>query len=108
MGLNALKASGLNTYTKSEVDNIITVLDISPMLNFINNNGANIVDIFNTRYTKLEVDTFLSTSYNAAETDNMLNHKVNTSGNSVIQGSLDAYVFRCGEIKIKSDDGLNS
>ena len=38
----------------------------------------------------------------------MLHQKVNTSGHSVIQGFLDAYVFRCGEINLKSDDGLNS
>ena len=25
-----------------------------------------------------------------------------------MQGSLDAYLFRCGEIKIKNDDDLNS
>ena len=37
----------------------------------------------------------------------MLNQKVNTSGNNSIQGGLDAYLFRCGEIKIKNDDGLN-
>ena len=36
----------------------------------------------------------------------MLNQKVNTSGGT-IQGELDAYVFRCGEIRIKSDDDLN-
>ena len=40
--------------------------------------------------------------YNITETDNMLNQKVNTSGNSIIQGELDAYVFRCGEIRIKT------
>ena len=57
--------------------------------------------ICNTRYTKSEVDTFRSTSYNTTETDNMLNHKVNISGDSVIQGILDAYVFRCGGITIK-------
>ena len=78
------------------------------MLNHINNNGTHIVDISNTRYTKSEVDTLISTSYNKTETGNMLNHTVNTSGDSVIQGMLDAYVFRCGEINIKNDDGLNS
>ena len=103
-----LKANGLNTYTKSEVDNIINLLDIPSMLGIINNNGSNIVDIVNTRYTKTEVDGLKPTSYNKTETDNLLNQKVNTSGDSAIQGILDAYVFRCGEIKIKSDDDLNS
>ena len=103
-----LKANGSNTYTKSEVDNMITLLDISSMLNCINNNGTNIVDILNTRYTKSEVDTLISTYYNNTETGNMLNQKVHTSGNSVIQSNLDAYLFRCGEIKVKSDDDLNS
>ena len=78
------------------------------MLNIINNNGVNVTNILNTRYTKSEVDTLIPTSYNKPETYNMLNQKVNTSGNSVIQGILDAYVFRCGEIKIKNDDDLNS
>ena len=36
----------------------------------------------------------------------MLNQKVNTSGGT-IQGDLEAYVFRCGEIDIKNDDDLN-
>ena len=103
-----LDATGLNTYTKSEVDNITNPLDISSMLNPMNNNGTNMIDILNTRYTKSEVDTPISTSYNKTETDNMLNQKVNTSGDSVIQGIWDAYVFRCGEIKIKNDDDLNS
>ena len=55
------------------------------MLNLINSSGTNIVDVFNTRYTKSEVDTLISTSYNKTEPGNMLNQKVNTSGNSVIQ-----------------------
>ena len=46
--------------------------------------------------------------YDKTETDNMLNQKVNASGDSVIQGILDAYVFRCGEINIKNDDDQNS
>ena len=37
----------------------------------------------------------------------MLNQKVNTSGNSSIQGGLGAYLFRCGEIRNKSDDDIN-
>ena len=37
----------------------------------------------------------------------MLNQEVNTLGNSSIQGMLDAYLFRCGEIRIKNDDDLN-
>ena len=36
----------------------------------------------------------------------MLNQKVNTSGGT-IQGELESWVFRCGEIEIKNDDGLN-
>ena len=47
-----LTANGLSTYTKSEVDNIINLLDIPPVLSIINNKGTNIVDILNTRYTK--------------------------------------------------------
>ena len=38
----------------------------------------------------------------------MLNQKVNTSGNSVISGSLEANVFRCGGINHISDDDLNA
>ena len=78
------------------------------MLGVINNNGPNMVDILNTRYTKTEVDGLVSTSYNKAETDNLSNQKINTSGNSVIQSSLEANVFRCGEIKITSDGDLNT
>ena len=36
----------------------------------------------------------------------MLNQKVNASGGT-IQGELEAYVFRCGEININNDDDLN-
>ena len=64
--------------------------------------------MFNTRYTKTEVDTLISTSYNKTETGNMLNQKANTSGNNVISGSLEANVFRCGEIRIINDDDLNA
>ena len=60
---SGLKTHGLNTYTKSEVDNIINPLDIPPMLSTINDNGTNIVDILNTRYTKTEVDTLISSPY---------------------------------------------
>ena len=38
----------------------------------------------------------------------MLNQKVNTSGNNIISGSLEANIFRCGEIKLINDDGLNA
>ena len=78
------------------------------MLSSITNNGTNIVDILNTRCTKTEVDTLISSSYNKTETGNMLNQKVNTSGNNVISCSLEANVFRCGEIKVISDDDLNA
>ena len=47
-----LKANGSNTYTKSDVDNMINLIDVPSMLSIINNNGSTIVDIFNTRYTK--------------------------------------------------------
>ena len=80
---------------------------ISSML-FVYSNGTNIVDVLNTRYTKPEVDIIISTYYNNAETDNMSNHKVNASGDSVIQCVLDAYAFRRGEVNIKNDDDLNS
>ena len=103
-----LNANSSNTYTKSEVDNIINPLAIPSMLSIINNNGTNIVDILNTRYTKTEVDTLIPTSYNTTETGNLLNQKVNTSGNNVISGSLEANVFRCGEIKTISDGDLNA
>ena len=78
------------------------------MLSIINNNGTDIVDILNTRYTKTEVDTLISTSYNKAETGNLLNQKVNTSDNNVISGSLEANVFRCGEITTINGDDLNA
>ena len=103
-----VRANGLNTYTKSDVDNIINLLGIPSMLSSINNNGTNIVDMLNTRYTKTEVDTLISTSYNKAETGNLLNRKVNTSGNNVISGNSEANVFRCGEITTISDDDLNA
>ena len=86
----------------------MTLLGISSMLNAISNHGTTIVDILTTRYTKSEVDTLISTSFNKTETGNMLNHKIDTSGNSFIQGSLYAYLLRCGEIKIQRDDDLNS
>ena len=103
-----LKANHLTTYTKSEVYNIINLLGIPSMLTFINNNGTDIVDILNTRCTKTEADTLMSTSYNEAETDNLLNQKVNTSGNDVIPYSLEANVFRCCEITSTSDDDLTA
>ena len=37
------------------------------MLNLIYNNGTNMVDILNTRYTASEVDTLISTSYNSTD-----------------------------------------
>ena len=43
------KATSFNTCTKSEVGNIIIILDISSSLNPINNNGTKMVDIVNTR-----------------------------------------------------------
>ena len=49
----------------------------------------------------------LSISFNKAETDNLLNQKINTSGNNVMSGSLEANVFRCCEKNI-SDDDLNA
>ena len=78
------------------------------MLSIITNNGTHIVDILNTRYTNTEVDGLISTSNNKTETDNLLTQKVNTSGNNVMSGSLEANVFRCGEIKVISDDDLNA
>ena len=78
------------------------------MLSLINTNGANIIDILNTRYAKTEVDTLISTSYNKTETCNLLKQKVNTSGNSVISNNSEANVFRCGGIKIINDDDLNA
>ena len=82
------------------------------MLSTINNSGTNIVYIYiyilNTRYTKTEADGLISTFYNKAETGNLLNQKSNTSGNSVIQGSPEANVFRCGDIKIINDDDFNA
>ena len=78
------------------------------MLILINKNGTDdIVDILNTRYATPEVDIIIPASYNKTETGNMLNHKFNTPGNSVIQNMLDACVSRCGEIKIENDDDLN-
>ena len=78
------------------------------MLNLMKNNGTDIIDIFNTRYAQSEVDTLISTSYNTTETANLLNQKANTPGKSFIQGSLGAYLFRCGEIKLTKGDDLNS
>ena len=103
-----LKANSLNTYTKNEVDNIINILGITSMLSTINNNGTNMVDILNTRYTKTEFDTLMATSCNKTETGNLLNQKVNTLGNDVISGSLEANVFRCGEMIIITGDDLNA
>ena len=103
-----LKANSLNTYTKSEVYNIINLLGIPSVLSIINNNGTNIADMLNTRYTKTETDTLISTSYNKTTTGNRLTQKVNTSGNNVIPGSLEAKVFRCGEITFINDDDLNA
>ena len=54
-----LTANSSNTYTNSEVDNIISLLDISSMFIIISNNGANITNILDTRYTKSEVDTII-------------------------------------------------
>ena len=78
------------------------------MLSIMNNNGTNIIDILNTRYTKTEVDTLMSTFYNKTETGNLLNQRANTLGNNVISNSLEANVFRCGEIKMINGDDLNA
>ena len=78
------------------------------MFSSINNNCTNIVDILSTRIARTEVDTLVSASYNKAETGNLLNQKVNTSGNNVISCSLEANVFRCGETDIVNDDDLNA
>ena len=87
---------------------MITILDVPSMLSIINNSGTNIVDILNTRYTKTEVDTLIPISYNKAETVNLLNQKANTSCKDVIPGSLEADVFRGGEIRVIKDDDLNA
>ena len=86
----------------------MNLLDIPSMLNTINNNGTNIADILSTRFTKTEVDTLISTSYNKTEIGNLLNQEVNTPGNDVISGSLEADVFRCGEINNINDDDLSA
>ena len=41
-----LKANSLNTYAKSEVDNIINPLGVPSMLSTIKSNGTNILDIY--------------------------------------------------------------
>ena len=45
----------LNTYTKTQVEYTKHIFDISSMLT-VNNNGINIADISDTRYTQSEVD----------------------------------------------------
>ena len=52
--------------------------------------------------------TLTSTSYNKAETGNLLCQKVKASGNNVSSSRLEANAFRCGEIKVVSDDDLNA
>ena len=41
-----LKTTNLNTYTTSEVDNIIHIIDSTSMLSIINNNSTNIMCIY--------------------------------------------------------------
>ena len=84
-----LKANVLNTYTKSDVDDIINLLDIPSISNAINNLGSIITDVSNTRYTKTEVDGFISNSYNKTETDNLLATKVSNIGDVSLPGWLD-------------------
>ena len=51
-------------------------LDIPSMLGIINNNGTDLLYILNTRYTKAEVDTLISTSYNKAGTGKLTKTEV--------------------------------
>ena len=52
-----------NTYTQSDVGDIINILGISSMLTIINANGINIADMSDTRYTKSEVDNLINNIY---------------------------------------------
>ena len=134
---NELSALILNTYTKTEVDTQLTdYMTSSAISQTLMNNYASITFIVDNFYDKAYLDNQFSLKadlselanlvtteylnakytnsvdlttiyYNKTETDNMLNQKVNTSGNSSIQGELDAYLFRYREIRIKNDDDLN-
>ena len=89
-----------NFYDKTYLDNQFSLkADLSELTNLVT------TEYLTTKYTN-SVD-LTTVYYNKTETDNMLNQKVNTSGNSSIQGRLDAYLFRCGEIRIKNDVDLN-
>ena len=90
-----------NFYDKTYLDNQFSLkTDVSELTNLVT------TEYLNTKYTNT-VD-LTTVYYNKTETDVMLNQKVNTSGGT-IQGDLDleAYVFRCGEIRINNDDDLN-
>ena len=56
LGPETVTGRYLRVCTKNEIDDIITLLDISSILNIINNNGTSITHILDTRYTKSEVD----------------------------------------------------
>ena len=102
-----LKATSFNTYTKSEVYNKLTLLDISSMLHLINSNGTNTVDVLNTRYTNSEAYNIIYTFYIEVQTGNLLNVKVSISGNSAVQGDLSAWTFRFLDLKVKHNDDDN-
>ena len=85
---------------KTYLDNHFSLkADLSELTNLVAN------EYLTAKYTN-SVD-LTTVYYNKIETGNMLNQKVNTSGNSSIQGRLDAYLFRCGEIRIKNDGDFN-
>ena len=89
-----------NLYDKAYLDNQFSwKAELQELTNLVT------TEYLTTKYT-ISVDV-TSVFYNKTETGNVLNQKVNTSGNSSIPGGLDAYLFRCGEIRIKNDDDLN-
>ena len=103
-----LKSNSLNTYTKSEVDNIMNPLDIPSMLSIINNNCTNIVDILTTRYTKKQKLILLYRILIIQQKPIICYIRKSIHQVMMISCSLEAGIFRGGEIRIVSGDDLHA
>ena len=79
-----LNANGLNTYTKGEVDDIITLLDIPSMLNLINNIDINKIDILMS-----DIEIIIVLSKTEAQTNYFdKNHITSNYYDKVAMGSM--------------------
>ena len=108
-----LRANSLNTHTKSEIDNIITPLGISSILDLINNSGTNITNILDTRYTKSEVDNLISNidlNICSTQTENQTNYidKNHTTANYYYNTTMGSMISQDSYTKSETDKLLTN